>query len=334
MANPTTYHWRNDAVNVYITAADDSARADFPPNNNIIIVCQGSHATTIAHEVGHILNLYHTQETCCGGDGCSDTLMDNASWSADDIARNNFGVAYNLLNSNQRAQVDMVWWNVMSYHNVDDRFTLSSCQMDRESTEAYTDRNRLLSKSPVYLDPAYGGSHSGSFTQPYQTIQQAINAGALYGRVMVLKQGTYTHPVSALNIPMEAVARKGASSIHEAPPAFSLPYSVEESANTAVRQAAVRAQQSDRRADIAGVIENLQQAEKAATGREKSALQLELAQRLRDANRFQEAAAYFRKAADGADQEELRKHATKKAEAMDKAEKQQQEKNPRANGMR
>ena len=69
------------------------------------------------------------------------------------------------------------------------------------------------------------------------------------------------------------------------------------------------------RVNIAGVIAHLQEAEKQASGRERNALQLELAQ-LRDSRRYADAATYFKKAADETDQEELRKHALKKAEAM------------------
>jgi predicted negative regulator of RcsB-dependent stress response len=91
---------------------------------------------------------------------------------------------------------------------------------------------------------------------------------------------------------------------------------LEESKNPAVREAVVRAQQSGRRGDIAGVIANLQEAEKHATGREKSALQLELAQHFRDSKRHKEAAAYFRRVAEGADEETLRHHALKRVDAM------------------
>src|SRR5207245_748804 len=147
--------------------------------------------TTIAHEVGHILNLMHTHQgetdgctncgtTCMPGnaDQCSDTLADSTCFDLDGVSGNAFGVPYSQLNAGQQAQVDMTWGNLMSYHDPNNRSRLSLCQMDRQSTEAYADRTRLLSKIPIYVDVGYGGSPSGSFAEPYQTLQQAINAGA------------------------------------------------------------------------------------------------------------------------------------------------------------
>jgi hypothetical protein len=316
MSDPTTYHWRSDAVNVYITAGDDSAVSDFPPNNNIILVCQGISDTTIAHEVGHILSLRHTHDP--DGDYCSDTIMDNKDWTQDDIASNNFGAPYASLSDTQKAQVDQVWWNVMSYHNTDARYVLTSCQMARQSRQSYANESWILSKSPVYVDATYGGSQNGSFDQPYQTIQQAVNARVLNGRVMVLESGGHPRPNSPLNIPVDIATRRASSTIQEAPPAFSLPYTLEESKNPRVREAVILAQQSDRRGDIAAVIVHLQEAEKQASGREKTALQLQLAQRFSDAGRYQDASAYFKKTAQATDQEELRKHAFKRAEEIEK----------------
>ena len=326
-ANPTAYHWRTDAINLYITAANDSAISDFPPSNNIVLLCQGSSLTTVAHEMGHILSLWHTHQPT--GDYCSDTLADDQTWNRDDIALNAYGQFYTNLTSAQQYQVDMVWGNLMSYHNPDFRWMLSPCQMDRQSTQGYKDRNWLLSKVPVYVDGRYGGTHSGSFTQPYQTIQHAINAGGLNDTVLVLETGTHAKPAGDLTPRVDMITRKGTSTVQDAPPQFSLPYTLEDSANVAVRQAIVRAQKADREKDLAGVITNLLEAEKQAAGREKSSIQLELAQRFRDSQRYEEAAAWFKKTAEGADQPALQKHALGNSEAMTKkAEQHRQEAQP------
>jgi hypothetical protein len=193
---------------------------------------------------------------------------------------------------------------------------ISSCQLDRMSTQTYTDRNWLLSKVPVYVDAAASGTQNGSFVDPYQNIQQAISAGVLNGRVLVVDTGTHANPSSVISTRTDVVPRKGSCTIRDAPPLYDLPYAVEESKNPAVRDAIVRAQQSDRRQDLESVIANLQEAEQAATGREKSAIQLELAQRFRDSDRFDEAGAWFVKVAADADQEALRKQALTRAETM------------------
>jgi hypothetical protein len=323
IASPAAFFWRNNAVNLYITGASASAIADFPPNNNIVIMCQGSYDTTMAHELGHILNLAHTHEPCCGGDGCTDTLTDDGDWSKDQIANANYGVTYANCTVGQRFNVDMTYSNLMSYHDPDNRSMISPCQMDRQSTQVWDDRNFFLSKLPIYVQAGYGGAQAGSFTQPYATVQGAINAGVLNNRVMVLKTATHANPASVISTRTDVVTRRGTSVIQEKPPEYQLPYNLEDSKNPAVRAAILRVQASDKRKDAAGALAALLEAEKAATGREKHSIQLELAQRNRDANRFEEAQKWFQKVADDTEQPGLRKHALRRAETMkEEAEKQ------------
>jgi hypothetical protein len=322
MAAPTTYHWRSDAVNIYITGAPGALAggiADFPPNNNIILLPQYVWDNVIAHEVGHILSLYHTHETCCyaNKDACDDTLSDSTSWTQDDIAMNNFsGLHYNQLNAVQQDLVNQTWFNVMSYHNGNTALRLSPCQMNRQSSQAYTDRSRFLTKTPVYVASGYVGTQNGSFSQPFQTIQQAMNSGTLNGKVMVLQAGGHTRPSGAINLDVEAVTRWNTSTIQCLPVPFTLPSQLEESTNSAVRQAVVRAQQSDRRGALAEVINYLQEAEGNATGDERTAPQLELAHRFRDSDQFEESASWFKKASELTLQEGVRTRALERAATM------------------
>jgi hypothetical protein len=340
--DPVTYRWRDDAVNVYINGSPgtpDGTRAisALPPNNNIILVSQGVNCTAIAHEMGHILNLWHTHPP--GDDFCSDTLPDNPSWGRNNIASNAFGVAYAQLNDSQRYQVDLTYSNLMSYHVLDSAFRLlSPCQIDRMSTQASKDQDWLLSLSMVYVDSSYGGTANGSLTQPYPTIDQALNAG-VPNPALVLESGTYALPSTPLNTPAVFVTRKGPSTIQGTPLASLLPDALEFSTNRVVQEAVVRAQESDLRGDMAGAIAQLEEAEKHATGREKSSLELGLAGRYRRSRQFTQAAAWFNKLAAGADQEGLRQHALREAEAIKKeAERQQKQKSagdkPQRNGGR
>lgn len=316
IANPAGYAWRNNAVNVYITANTGcSARSQFPPDNDIIIVCQSIYDTTVMHELGHSLNLYHTHQSG-GNDGCADTLPDNEDWTRDQIATNAYGMVYALLNASQQYQVNMVWSNLMSYHNGDHRWMMSSCQLDRVSTQASSDQTWLLTKRPVYVDGGYAGTQNGTFPQPYTTIQNAINAGVLNSRVLVLDQGTHDNPSSAITTATDVVPRKGSATVREAKLPYDLPANLEESKNPRVREAVVRAQFADRQRDVLSVITHLLEAEQHATGRERDALRLELAQRYRDLERFDEAGAWFEKAAAGADQPGLKRRAREKADAM------------------
>lgn len=319
IADPAGYGWRTDALNVYITSGSNSGIADFPPNNNIIILGQGSYQSLLAHEVGHIINLFHTHATGAGGDLCADTIIDNENWTRDEIAMNNFGANYDDLNPAQKAQVDLVWKNLMSYHSLDDESVVSHCQLDRSSTQAYADRVRLLNRQPVYVTPSYTGTTSGSFTAPFRTIQQAITAGLLSGRTLVLDHGPHVRPSGPITAPdAPIVTRKGTASVQCAPAPYDLPYSVQDSENPAVRDAVKRALAADRGKDVAGVIVHLTEAEKHAAGREKMALQLELAQRHREINQLAEAQQWYEKLAEGADQPKLREHAEKKAALMER----------------
>jgi hypothetical protein len=335
MANPSLYHWRNDCINVYISAgsgASASAISKFPPDNDIILVSQAVWDNMLAHEVGHSLNLLHTHQS--GGDGCSDTLNDNDTWNRDDIALNNFSKVYSQLTTSQQDQVDLTWFNVMSYHNGNTAFRLSPQQMDRSSAQADSDRGWLLSRTPVYVNSAASPLFAnGTFALPYPTIQQAMSSGTLNNRVLVLQRGTHARP-STLDIPTDIITRAGESTVRDQPPPYVLPNGLERSTNAAVRDAIIRVQECDRLKDASGAITNLLQAEKSATGREKSAIQLELAQRLRDSGKPDEAAAWYTRLSQETDQEALRKDAVRRAEAMkqEAAMKQKQEQGPQRKG--
>jgi len=314
----------------------------FPPDNDIIIMCQSIFNTTVMHEVGHSLNLYHTHQgqnssctnpcppACVPGndDGCADTLPDASCYDQNDIALYSYGQTYANLTAGQKYNVDMVWSNLMSYHNGDYRSMISPCQLDRMSTQASSDQTWLLSKRPVYVDPGNAGAQDGTFPHPYQTIQNAINASALNNRVLVLDVGTHDNPSSAISTATDVVPRKGSATIRDHKLPYDLPITLEDSPNPAVRQAILRAQAADRQKDIQGVITNLLEAEKHARGRERDAIRLELAQRYRDNNQLEEAAAWFDKAAAEADQPGLKKRAGEKGKIVrDEVERRKREQN-------
>jgi hypothetical protein len=344
MNNPTLYGWRNDAINIYINGTSGGAISDFPPNNNIILANQtpASYPSVILHEIGHSLNLMHTHEGG-GADGCVDTITDNANWTRDQIAQSNFGQIYANLTPAQQDQVDLVWTNVMSYHFADPQVRLSPCQMNRTSTQADSDRNRLLTKMPIYVDSGYtGGSESGRFTSPYKTLQGAVSAGGLSGKVLVLQWGDYTLS-SVINDNVEMVTRFGASTVNTPVPAlYTLPVDLENSKTPEVRAAIRSTQEEDNasrkvvrdeqealksatkaedkatiRADAEkkkkqhsdNALIHLMEAEKFAKDQEKIAIHFELAQRYRDSNNCTEAIKYLRLVADATEQEHLKEAA-------------------------
>lgn len=340
MANPTAYGWRTDAINIYINGGDSSAISKFPPDNDIILMNQfcSNTPSCIFHELGHSLYLMHTHET--SGDECTDTITDNNSWSRDDIAQNNYGCNYADCTSAQQAAVDLVFNNVMSYHVSEPQNRLSGCQKDRVSRQGDLDRDWLLTKDPIYVDAdaIQWPLENGSFNWPYNTLQEAVDAGELSGKVLVLEQGNYTL-ATTINTNVEIVTRSGPSYV-EPPGAqhYKLPVDLENSHNAEVRQAIFEVQQNDKAArqalkaaakeaqkiekaaDKRRILEagqekyqklkdnaylQLIKAEKAAAGKEKIAIQLELAQRYRDDNNCHQAIVYFNLVAENTVQEHL-----------------------------
>jgi hypothetical protein len=202
IADPTLYAWRNDAINVYINGYFGGGRALYP-DNDIIIIGQNCTGDALIHEMGHSFSLYHTHEE----DFCSDTITDDDTWNRDDIAVNYFGDTYANLLSEEQDQVDIVWFNIMSYHPGD---VLSHCQMDRMSLQGYSDKSWLYSKEPVYVNNGSSSSNpSGTFEEPYEFLDSALNAGNIDGKVIVLQQGSYTTAQDRIDKAVEIVPRFG-----------------------------------------------------------------------------------------------------------------------------
>ncbi len=312
ISDPDLFLWRTNAINIYINNGSDGAISCFPPNNNIILMGQNCAATPscMLHELGHSLNLYHTHEG--GGDGCDDTLPDNADWTKDDISTNAFGVIYANLTPEQRTQVDMTYNNIMSYHFYPPQRRLTPCQLDRISRQLYQDRQRLAAKEPVHVRAAYSGPQDGSFDRPYTNAQAALNAVSMTGKVMVLEQGNYTITQSIVNVNMDIVPRSGEANInfgnkiHD----YDVDFSKSKNPNVvrlmrAVQDSDTRARQAEREArhleakagsdpTLQSAVENLKQqaarhhnesimllhqAESQASGPERILMILELAQR-------------------------------------------------------
>ncbi|KPJ99608.1 MAG: hypothetical protein AMK71_09460 [Nitrospira bacterium SG8_35_4] len=284
----------------------------------------------------------HTHEPCCTNqDECADTISDNSGWTKDQVASNNFGCLYANCTASQQAQVDLVFNNVMSYHVSEPQVLLSGCQRDRVSTQGDSDRNWLLTRIPVYVDASYGGSFNlGRFVLPYDNLQSAVNAGVT-NRVIVLQTGYYLLP-NPISTNTTIVTRDGPSTVDQGVQLWSLPADLENSADVnvstsmrsvqgedkAAREALKDAEKaakkvlkaSDRVAIMTdakakekqhkvNAFGHLHNAEKYARGKEKIAIQLELAQRYRDEGNCEQAIIYFNLVADNTVQEHLRTRA-------------------------
>jgi len=345
IANPTTYLWRTDAINIYINAGTGSAISKFPPDNDIILMNQycGNTPSCILHELGHSLNLYHTHQL--PSDECSDTIADDQDWTKDQIALNNFGKTYANCTAAEQDQVDLVFNNVMSYHTSEPQLLFSACQSGRVSAQADSDRGWLLTRAPAYVRYHTLPYELGTYVLPYKTIQAAINAG-LYNKVMVLQQGSYTEPTSVLDDYSYMVTRSGTSYVGNGCLLYSLPVDMENSKTPQVSSATKAVQAEDNAArkimkeakeaavekaeteegeqEKSSIMENAELAKKLhddnaighllnaepfATGKEKVAILLELAQRYKYSGDCTEAIGYFILVADNTTQPHLRERA-------------------------
>jgi len=138
VGSPTTYAWRSNAINIYINGDDGSGICSFPGTGDIIFLGQGIRTTTFIHEIGHFMDLCHTQGCPCGScdpnetgdchtvavsDEIGDTPPDLECWTQNQIAMNFYGIPYASLTSGQQNFVNESFNNIMSYHNTRNRFT-------------------------------------------------------------------------------------------------------------------------------------------------------------------------------------------------------------------
>jgi hypothetical protein len=302
MADPNRFAWRDDAVNVYVIW-NGSGIADFPPNNDIVVMGQGAKFTTTAHEIGHIVDLIHTHEPATGNyDLCDDTVDDSDEWNArDDVSMNTYGVAYADLDDPAKEKVvDDVWFNVMSYHPTRDRLT--PCQLDRSSDGAFRTRDQILNTNLQYVDANNTSSpFRGTWKDPYRYLSQvdtAVTGGSSY---WVLLSGTYDFTGTIDTAVTEVVTRRGASTIREDIPRWSAEPDLERSSHPAIVEGIARVRAADRADDPEAAIAELRTMAASVQGNERIVVELEIAQRLGHLGRAEEAIALYRAVHERAD---------------------------------
>ncbi len=208
---PSVYAWRSDAINVYVTHASCAGICSFPSNvSETIVLGQAANSTSLLHEIGHYMDLCHTQGCPCGAcdggggvcdvtpgdDGMPDTLPDLGCWDQDDIAQNAFGVNYAAATTGQQDQVDDVFFNIMSYHSIRDRLTES--QMDRMTDLSNGSRSHVATGTTYFVDPiGVPGFEFGTSLFPFRDVDDAL-AAAGPGDIVLLRGGVYAEPASAV----------------------------------------------------------------------------------------------------------------------------------------
>ena len=214
-ADKTGFKYRDNAINMYVNDANGSAVCSFPPNDDIILFGQSSRSTSLWHESGHYFNLQHTHAgaternsngTACtngcscaqliGGttDGTADTIADHDCWSdANDIAQGNYGLNYSALSAGQKALVDAVLNNIMSYHS--DRFHLTSDQLDHWTDAANSSRIDDVTGRTRFVATTGSDLGAGTSTSRYRTLARGVAVAASNGAdIVLLRAGSYNEP--------------------------------------------------------------------------------------------------------------------------------------------
>lgn len=215
-ADPTEFKYRNNAINMYVNNADNSAVCSFPPDDDIILYGQSSRSTSLWHESGHYFNLSHTHTgqdflngngTDCtnkcscaqvlGGssDGCADTIADNECWDTQNlIAQGNYGMNYASLSAANQTRVDNIHFNIMSYHDTRDRMT--SDQLDRWTDAANGDRNAdCTGRTRFVATTGNDATGDGSSGNRFKTLAMGVAVASGGGiDIVLLRAGNYNEP--------------------------------------------------------------------------------------------------------------------------------------------
>ena len=221
IASPVTYGWDANAVNIYIVQFGGANWnvCSFPDEQIILVngVRGYTNSSTVLHEIGHYFNLSHTfngrqnlnaNNSACtngcscaqliggGNDGVADTILDHDCWdSQNDIAQGNYGLNYASLNGTQTANVDNMWWNLMSYHgrqHVTDRFTPD--QMDRWTDSANSDRPTVRTGRTRFVATTGSDLGAGTSTSRYRTVARGVTVVNDPDDIVLIRAGNYNEP--------------------------------------------------------------------------------------------------------------------------------------------
>lgn len=193
-------------------ASDSGGASAIPPGNlnTAVEIYPDNGSFWILHEMGHFFGLYHTfagenRTNCIPGDndGISDTLADSRCWTnLNQVAQYHFGTNYNsLTNAAQKALVDDVYFNVMSYHEAANKNTvethLTELQLDVEADHASGDRNAFASGKSYFVSIGGSSGGSGSSTSPLRYPSQAVSKASAAGRdIVLLRPGSYNEQLT------------------------------------------------------------------------------------------------------------------------------------------
>jgi len=180
--------------------------------------CAGNEST-VAHEIGHFFNLFHTHETghgaeCPNGSNCSNTGDDLCDTAADpdltNLVNNACGYTGNAMRCGQFFNPDPT--NIMSYSLKPCRTYFSPGQIARINNTLFNQRGNLLGwqLGIIWVD-FYDDSGVGTYYDPYNNLQQAVNAVAS-GGIVIFKPSVNLTPIT-INKPLTLDTFRGSVTI-------------------------------------------------------------------------------------------------------------------------
>ncbi len=209
------YKYNTQVLNIFINNAT-SDYADTSTTGPILFLSGRSSSSSIItlHQIGHFFGLCHTQGCSCGccssgssgecnttpgSDGISDTLPDLPCWNRDDIALHSFGVAYAQVSAAQRALVDDVFGNIMSYHwsptcspFSPDVSRLTEKQLDRwADTASSTFRLNVCDGQTFFVQANFNGFQNGRSGNPFDLVSDGLREADGGGDIVMIRGGTY-----------------------------------------------------------------------------------------------------------------------------------------------
>jgi hypothetical protein len=158
-----------------------------------------------------------------------------------------------------------------------------------------------------YVDARNTSSpYSGTWKDPYRSLDQLDQSGTGDGAYWVLLSGTHTF-TGTLDTPVaEIVTRRGASTIREDAPRWRDEPDLSRSTDPAIVAGIAAVRAADRAGDREGAISALRALAAATAGDERTVVELEIAQRLGQLGRGDDAIALYRSIGDRTDDPYLR----------------------------
>ncbi len=222
-ASKTTWKWHDDSVNIYINDSSSGYCSPVSDNKPVIVAGAGAYQELLLHEMGHFFNLAHTHSgdgdgvlptgAWQDGDGLSETLADDADVGDGATALANITAKYPLATQKQREDLA---YNLMSYHQPQDRFVPQQRQIFLEAANA--DRAPMVAGRAYFIaSTGLNGNDGLTWAERKKNIGNAYTISTTANDILLIETGSYNAATESLPLtltkPMVLSAWRGAVNI-------------------------------------------------------------------------------------------------------------------------